>query len=86
MTKDTRYLRETETKYLGLIENVKKEEIWYIEHWWDVAKDGHNFNERLVAADDSFVVRHTHRIEDCYSLDENLQHFAEKKKLISYED
>ncbi|MCD6434965.1 MAG: hypothetical protein J7L15_01035 [Clostridiales bacterium] len=80
MIKDERYLRETDTKYLGLIEDG--EDIWYIEHCWDIAKDGHHFNERLVAADDSFIVRHTHRMDDCFSLDENLQNFVEKAKLI----
>jgi len=80
MRTDTRYQRDTETKYIGLIEDG--EDLWYIELWWDVAKDGHKFNERLVAADDSFVVRHRHRIEDCFSLDENLQNFVEKKGLL----
>ncbi len=77
---DTRYKRETETKYIGLLEDG--EDIWYIEHWWDVAKDGHHFNERLVAMDDSFTVRHRHRMDDCFSLDENLQNFVEKKGLL----
>ena len=77
---DTRYKRETEIKYIGLIEDG--EDIWYIELWWDVAKDGHKFNERLKAMDDSFTVRHTHRTDDCFSLDENLQNFIDKAKLI----
>ena len=77
---DTRYQRETESKYIGILEDG--EDIWYIKLWWDVAKDGRKFNERLVALDGSFVDRHRHRIEDCYSLDENLQNFVEKRGLL----
>jgi len=80
---DGRCNREFETKYIGIIENLPKEEIWYIELWWNVSKDGNKFNERLVAADDCFIVKHRHKTDDCFSLDENLQNFVEKAGLLT---
>jgi hypothetical protein len=77
---DTRYQRETETEYIGLIED-RNDDIWYIEKWSDIAKSGKKFNERLIAMDDSFTRRFTHRIDDCFSLDECLQQLVEKMKI-----
>ena len=77
---DTRYQRETETKYIGLIEDLNND-IWYIEHWWDVAKNGKHFNERLIALDDSFTRKFTHKIDDCFSIDECLQQLVEKMEI-----
>ena len=78
---DTRYKRDLETEYIGLIEDLN-EDIWYIEKWTDVGvNSGKRFNERLVALNDVFVPEFTHKIDDCFSIDESLQQLVEKMKI-----
>ncbi len=78
---DNRYKRDLETKYIGMID--AKEDIWYVELWHDVSVNtGKKFNYRLKLLDNSFTPRYTHKIDDCFSLDENLQQLVEKAGIL----
>ena len=71
---------DTITKYIGLIELDGSP--LHFEEWWTTCNDGKPYNHRLKAGFDYITDQFAHRFEDCFSLDENLQHFVEKIEKI----